>query len=193
MKKFVTLFTDSYRELKYVRTITTCAMLAAIAVVLGMFSINIGNYIRIGFSSIPNGVAAYLFGPAVGGIFAGALDVLKYMLHPQGGAYYLPMTLVTILAGILYGCMYYKRALTLPRILAAKFIVMLICNVILNTLCLADLYGDGFFVLLPARALKNLIMWPIDSAIFYVVTKALDKVGVFKLVRRPGSGYAQAK
>lgn len=71
MKKFVTLFTDSYKELKSVRTITTAAMLAAIAIILGMFSINVGSTIRIGFSGIPNGVCAYLFGPVVGGIFAG--------------------------------------------------------------------------------------------------------------------------
>ncbi len=53
MKKFVTLFTDSYKELKSVRTITTAAMLAAIAIILGMFSINVGSTIRIGFSGIP--------------------------------------------------------------------------------------------------------------------------------------------
>ena len=58
MKKFVTLFTDSYKELKSVRTITTAAMLAAIAIILGMFSINVGSTFRIGFSGIPNGVCA---------------------------------------------------------------------------------------------------------------------------------------
>lgn len=49
MKKFVTLFTDSFRELKAVRTITTMAMLAAVAVILGFFSIEYGQFIRIGF------------------------------------------------------------------------------------------------------------------------------------------------
>lgn len=68
MKKFVTLFTDSFRELKAVRTITTMAMLAAVAVILGFFSIEYGQFIRIGFSSIPNGIIDYLFGPVVGGI-----------------------------------------------------------------------------------------------------------------------------
>ena len=43
MKKFVTLFTDSARELKSVRTITTMAMLAAVAVILGYFSIEYGQ------------------------------------------------------------------------------------------------------------------------------------------------------
>lgn len=60
MKKFVTLFTDSARELKSVRTITTMAMLAAVAVILGYFSIEYGQFIRIGFSGIPNGIVDYL-------------------------------------------------------------------------------------------------------------------------------------
>ncbi len=62
MKKFVTLFTDSARELKSVRTITTMAMLAAVAVILGYFSIEYGQLIRIGFSGIPNGIVDYLLG-----------------------------------------------------------------------------------------------------------------------------------
>ena len=78
MKKFVTLFTDSSKEMKSVKTLTTMAMLAAVAVILGMFSIEYGNYVRIGFSGIPNGIISYLFGPVTGGIFAGALDILKY-------------------------------------------------------------------------------------------------------------------
>lgn len=182
MKKFITLFTDSYNELKSVRTITTAAMFAAIAIVLGMFSINLGNYIRIGFSTIPNGVCAYLFGPVVGGIFAGALDVLKYLMKPTG-PFFPGLTAVVVLAGVLYGCFYYKKPITFRRVLAAKFVVMLICNVILNTLCLSILYGKGFMVLLPARLIKNLIMWPIDAMIFYSILKTLHLLGILKAVR----------
>ena len=185
MKKLIALFTGSYRELKAVRTVTVLAMLAAIAIVLGFFSIEIGSVIRIGFSSIPNGLAAYLFGPVVGGIFAGTLDILKYLLKPTG-AFFPPLTLVVILAGILYGCMYYKKNITLGRVLAAKFIVMLLCNVILNTLCLSMLYGQGFLVLLPARLFKTLVTWPVDSVIFFSVARVLEGAGVFKLLRCAG-------
>ena len=66
-----------------------------------------------------------------------------------------------------------QKKLTIWRVLAAKFVVMLVCNVILTTLCLNVLYGQAFMVLLPARALKNLIMWPIDSVIFFAITKGL--------------------
>ncbi|MEG0370143.1 MAG: folate family ECF transporter S component, partial [Hungatella sp.] len=39
MKKLATLFSDSYAELKQVKTITTMAMFAAISVILGYFTI----------------------------------------------------------------------------------------------------------------------------------------------------------
>lgn len=178
------MFTDSFRELKAVRTITTMAMLAAVAVILGFFSIEYGQFIRIGFSSIPNGIIDYLFGPVVGGIFHGALDIIKYMMKPTG-PFCPQLTLVVILAGILYGCFFYKKKLTIWRVLAAKFVVMLVCNVILTTLCLNVLYGQAFMMILPARALKNLIMWPIDSVIFFAITKALEQIGLFRMFQKP--------
>lgn len=184
MKKFVTLFTDSSRELKSVRTITIMAMLAAVAVVLGFYSIEYGQFIRIGFSGIPNGIIAYLFGPVVGGIFAGALDIIKYLMKPTG-PFCPQLTLVVILAGVLYGCFYYKKKLTIWRVLAAKFVVALICNVILTTLCLNILYGQAFMMILPMRALKNLIMWPIDSVIFFGITKMLEQIGLFRMFHKP--------
>ena len=62
MKKLATLFSDSYAELNQVRTITATAMFAAVSVVLGYFTLAIGNYIKIGFSSISNQFVYYLFG-----------------------------------------------------------------------------------------------------------------------------------
>lgn len=119
----------------------------------------------------------------VGGIFHGALDIIKYMMKPT-----------TILPAVDTGChfgrnpvwlLFYKKKLTIWRVLAAKFVVMLICNVILTTLCLTVLYGQAFMVILPARALKNLIMWPIDSVIFFAITKALEQIGLFRMFQKP--------
>ena len=54
MKKLATLFQDSYNELKSVKTITAMAMFAAIGIILGSLTIQIGDFIKIGFSSIAN-------------------------------------------------------------------------------------------------------------------------------------------
>lgn len=182
MKKLATLFSESYAELRKVRTITTAAMFAAISVVLGYFTIVIGDYIKIGFSTIANQFVYYLFGPVVGGVFGGALDFLKYLVRPTG-AFFPGFTISAALAGVLYGCFFYKRPLTIGRVVAAEFTVLLICNVLLGTLWLNMLYGKAFMVLLPMRAFKNLIMWPINSMLFYTIGKTMEASGVFRVIR----------
>ncbi len=87
MKKLATLYTQSSQEIRKTRTIASCAMLAAVAIVLGYFSIELGNSLRIGFSSVPNRLVDYLFGPVVGAYFGGLLDILKYIIKPT--AYYM--------------------------------------------------------------------------------------------------------
>ena len=64
-----------------------------------------------------------------------------------------------------------------------KLVVILICNVLLNTLWLSMLYGQAFAVLLPARLMKNLIMWPVDSMIFYTIAKTFETAGIFRMIR----------
>ena len=44
-------------------------------------SINIGPYVKIGFSGIPNQIADYLFGPITGCLFAGVLDIVKFFIR----------------------------------------------------------------------------------------------------------------
>ena len=68
MKKFTALFTDSLEELKHVNTVTVMAMFAAISVVLGYFTLVLGDYLKIGFSTIANQFVYYLFGPVAGGL-----------------------------------------------------------------------------------------------------------------------------
>ncbi len=81
MKKFTALFRDSMEEFKHVNTVTVMAMFAAISVVLGYFTLVLGDYLKIGFSTIANQFVYYLFGPVAGGLFGGALDILK-IHHP---------------------------------------------------------------------------------------------------------------
>ena len=166
MKKWTGLFRDSVGELRAVPSLTACAMLAALALILNsVASINIGPFVKIGFSAIPNQMVDFLFGPITGTLFAGVLDIVKYFLRPDG-PFFFGFTFNAMLAAFIYGCFYYHRKLTFPRVLAAKLTVVLVVNVFFNTLWLSMLYGQAFLAILPARTLKNLIMWPIDSGIF---------------------------
>lgn len=173
MKKFVKNFKDSLDEFKSVKNVVLCALLAAIAVVLGYFTIQIGDYIKIGFSGMPNQIVAYMFGPVVGGIFGGALDFLKFIIKPTG-AFFPGFTFDAILAGMIYGSFFYRKKISFWRVLIAEFTVVLIVNMGFATYWLSVLYGKGFMVLLPARVIKNLIMWPINSVLLFTVMKAMN-------------------
>lgn len=184
MEKNKNMFLSSAKELKSVPALAMCAMFAALALILNsVASINLGPYIKIGFSGIPNQIVDYLFGPITGGLFAGILDLVKYFMKPDG-AFFFGFTFNAMLAAFIYGCFYYRQKLTLKRVLIAKLVVVLVVNVVLNTLWLDMLYGKGFLAILPARAVKNLIMWPIDSFIFFTITRLLEQTGVFRSFKK---------
>lgn len=183
MKKLATLFSDSYKEFRQVRTIATLGMFGAISVVLGSMTLVIGDYIKIGFSSIAQQFVYYLFGPAVGGFFAGAMDILKYFIKPTG-AFFPGWTVSAMAAGVLYGCFFYKKPLTIWRVLVAELTVSIVCNMLLGTLWLTIMYEKAFIALLPMRVIKNLVMWPVNSALFYSLTWTMEHSGVFKVIRR---------
>ena len=179
MKKFVTLFTGSAQEFKKVRTITLCGLFAALAFILGSFSVQLGEYIKIGFSGLPNEFVDFLFGPVVGSIFAATMDILKLIVKPTGP--WIPgLTLNAFLAGLIYGVFLYKKPISLWRIAAAKLIVAVVINVGLATFWLAQVYGEGYVVALPQRILKNVIMWPINTAVLYGMLKVFEGTGAFR-------------
>ena len=63
----------SLREFRSPRAVAFCGVMCALSIVLGTFAtINLGPYLKIGLSGLPNQVVDYLFGPVAGAIFSGA-------------------------------------------------------------------------------------------------------------------------
>lgn len=181
MRKLKEQFVNSWCELKHVNCIAITAMLIAVGVILGYFSVQVTDFLRIGFSGLANELAAFLFGPVVGGLMGGVGDILKYIMKPTG-AFFFGWTLNAILGPMIYGIMLYHRPINLKRIFAAKILVALIVNLLLGTLWLSIMYGKAFFLLLPARAVKQLVSVPVDALLLYVVLQMLSKAKVFALV-----------
>ena len=166
---------QSLKEFSNLRNVVFCGLMAAIAVILGyVATINIGQYIRIGFSGLPNQVVDYLFGPAIGAIFGAALDVIKWFIKPTGD-FFPGFTISAALGGIIYGFAFYKKNITVPRVLIAQLIVKVFVNICLNSIWLKILYDKAIIALLPGRLLSNAIMLPVDTFITYVMLKAVDR------------------
>ena len=128
MKKIKQLFSDSLHEFTVTKNLVLCGLMAALAIVLSIVaSISIGPYVKIGFSGLPNRIVEFLFGPVVGCIFGGALDLLKFMIKPDG-PFFFGFTFNAMLAGLIYGCLLYHKPLSIKRIVIAEFLVKLIVN-----------------------------------------------------------------
>lgn len=173
MHKMKDLFTSSYKELRNVRCITLMAMFAAISIILGSFTIMVGDFLKIGFTFLPNEFVYYLFGPAVGAAYGGALDILNYIIKPVG-RFFPGFTISGILTGILYGIIMYKRPLSIKRIIIANIVRSVFIDLLLNTYWLTILYGTSFMVLIPLRMPKILIMLPVETILLYMVIKGVE-------------------
>ncbi|MBQ9633046.1 MAG: folate family ECF transporter S component [Lachnospiraceae bacterium] len=174
--RWIGMWKDSMEELKDVRVLACCGVLAALSIALKFVaSIDIGEYIRIGFSDLPGMTASVLFGPAVGGIFFAVMDIIKYMLVPNG-AFFPGFTLSALVNGILFGMVCYRKDITIARIFSVQLLSKLVVSIGLNTYWLTLLYGSAFFVILPARILTGLIMLPIDTMLTFSVLRLMDRL-----------------
>jgi ECF transporter S component (folate family) len=139
--------------------------------------------LKIGFSFLPNEFVYYLFGPVVGAVYGAAMDILTYLIKPMG-TFFPGFTISAVLTGILYGIVMYQRPLSLKRIIAANVIRMVFIDLLLNTYWLTILIGKGFFVLLPLRALKLLIMFPLETVLLFLLIKGVEASGILHLLHR---------
>lgn len=183
MRKIIQTLQESFREFQHIKALCAMGMLGALAIIIDSFTIPIGDVLKIGFSTECNAVVDCLFGPAAGAFFSAAIDILKFLVKPNG-TYFFGFTFDAAVAGLIMGFGFYKKKITFPRVLIVRLINSLVVNVLLATYWLNILLGKGFLALLPTRLLKNIIMVPIESMIFFVIYNALNKSGIIHMIRQ---------
>lgn len=163
----------SAEQLRKVPAITGTAMLTALNVVVGTLFIPISSTLRIGFSSIPAAVCAMYYGPVCTG-FAGVIaDTLKYMLRPDG-PYFPGFAVNEFLTGMIYGCFFYQKKITLLRVMIARACITIFINLILTSLWLNMMYQSPLFTMV--RLIKNVVMFPVDVALLYAALKGAERI-----------------
>ena len=168
-------FGTSAREFKSLHTVILCGLMGALGIILKMLaSIPFGPF-TITYAWIPNRIIDFMFGPAVGAVYGGVMDVIKFIMKPTG-TFNLGYTAVAVLAGLTFGTILYKKPVSFMRIVFAQSLVKIFINAGLSTYLMAFERGEAFMALMPVRLVKNLIMIPLDSILLFVVLTALMKV-----------------
>ena len=169
-------FRQSAQELKQVRTLTGVAMLLAMSVVISFTaSVRVTETIKIGLGYLITALLGMLYGPFTAALAAGAGDLIKYLLKPDG-AYFFGFTLTAMLGGVVYGVFFYREKCTIPRAIASKATVSLLLNCLLNTVWVSWLYGMPVLGALGPRVIKNLMALPFEIVLLYIVLNGMNKV-----------------
>ena len=82
MRKLKQQFVDSSNEMKKLSTLILVALFIAIGIVLGQYSVQITQDVKVGISFVATQLTATLFGPVVGGSMGGVADILKFIIKP---------------------------------------------------------------------------------------------------------------
>ncbi|MBR5479201.1 MAG: folate family ECF transporter S component [Clostridia bacterium] len=171
----------SYRAIKDTRTLAQCAVLVALYVVLDMMPKF--PYLEITFAFVALAGIAYIAGPISGFFCGGVCEILGYLLAPKTGPLHLGFTFTAMLTGFVMGCFLYERDLNVWRVIISRSIVAVFLNLGLNTYWLSDIYGEGYLVLIPSRAVK-LLQLPIDVFLIFLILKLIAKINKDKKINK---------
>lgn len=180
MKDFVKsnpFWKASAQECKRVKSICVAAMMTALNTLLGMFTITlIPKILIISFSFLASASCAMFCGPLLTGCAGAIADILKYIAHPNG-PFFIGYTFNEFLVGMIYGCFFYRRDhISLRRCIVARLCVVLILNLFFTPLWLYVMYDKAFLAMVSARVLKNIVMFPIDTFLLYIVMQLSVKI-----------------
>lgn len=178
-------FSQSFLEFKNLHSLIGMAMLLALGVVLNLFSTPIpipilaGTYVTLDF--IPNALLGMMYGPVAGVLAAGVGDILQFMIKPDGG-FFFGFTLSAMMTVFFDGLFFYKFKLSIPRLLANRFIINMFVNGVLQTLWISMMGGKSMAVLIFPRLLKNLVLLPVESLVLYLLLGSLIRIFARKKV-----------
>ena len=165
----------SAKQGKDLRVLLIAAMFVALNLAIDQFSLQITPELKLSVGFVTGAMTGFLCGPSIAMLAGAITDVLAWMIRPVG-PFFLGFTLTAALAGLIYGLVLYRCKFTFGRALLAKALINLICNIGLTTLWVSMLGGKAFFVLLPLRALKNLLLLPIEAFLLYLLGRGLETI-----------------
>lgn len=168
-----------------IRNILFVGLFISLEIILTRFISVESPIVRISFEFIPIAISAILFGPVMAGTAAAIADVLGMLIFPKG-AYFPGFTLSAFVTGFLYGLILYKKKITLVRTFFAALVVIVITSLIMNTIWLTYLTGNGAYAILVARLLKSAVFIPIQTFMIYFTWKYAGSVISGTITRKQG-------
>ena len=165
---------DSATELKNTRSLTEAALLTAISIVLGSYcKIIISPTMEIRFGFLGLAMSGMFLGPVTGGIIGAVADIITYFIRPNG--FFFPgFTLNQFIYGFVFGLFFYKKKVTVKRVILSKLVLTVIISLVLNPIWLNMMYGSELFAL--PRLIKAVVLFPVECGLLYFMAITAEKI-----------------
>ena len=162
------------------RLMTFAALIIALRVAVKFLKIPLGAGLSLSFDCYVNALGSLVYGPLVALAVGAVSDTLGCLIAPTG-PYFLPFVLVEMGSSFLFALFFWRKPLTVPRALLAKFTVNFVCNIVMTSLfykwSLLVFYGvekaAAYAVINGARIVKSLLLFPIEALLIVLLFKAL--------------------
>lgn len=156
------------------RILAVAAILAALEVLLSMFSIPIGgSALQIYVTFLAVGLSNLVCGPFVALISSCVADILSFFLFQGGGPFFPGYTLTAMLTAFIYALFFFRAKISVVRILLCKLLINYGINVLLGSVWRTMLYGKGYWFYVGSSFVKNTILLPVEVMVLFLLFRLL--------------------
>ena len=167
MFKFITskqYWSEAAGRLSDLWVMLICSMCIALSVILGYFYIPLNESLYIRFTYLAASTVGLVAGPVVALVFGAAVDLVDFMLHPTN-VFFFGYTISSMVGALIYALFYYRKRITVVRIIFCRLAVNLVVNVFLGAIWSNILYGKGYIYRLVVSYIKNIALLPVEVAV----------------------------
>lgn len=133
------------------------------------------TFIHITFGFIITAIFGALYGPIRAGIMAAIACLIGMTLFGKG-VFFPGFILTEFLVGYTYGHFLYGKSVTIKRLILPELIISVFLHLGLNTLWLTIFYDKAISAIFMSRLIKNIICFPLEIALVYIVYKGVGKL-----------------
>ena len=168
-------------DLYSTRNLVFAALMVAMARVLALIpSIPIAHT-KLSFSFPARAMCALVCGPVAGMVYGFVEDILGFILQPTG-EFFFGYTISTMAGMLVYALCFYRRRVTVVRIVVANVLVNIFVNALMGSMWTMMIRGGGYWGWFTVSLSKNLLTIIPKSVVLYFFFQAmlpvLGRIGV---------------
>ena len=149
------------KSLSQTTQLALLALFIALRTMAGLFRITLAPSLVLSFSFLFIMTEVFIISSALG-------DILNYVVFPGSYGFAIQYTLLAVFQTLCYWVWLHGKRITLLRLAACKLFNNVVCNIICNSLLMYFMYDVPLQAALLTRVPKNLILWPIETAVAFI-------------------------